>query len=141
MESIKNCLINLFEYIVIKQIKFMNKDYSLLIQFDLCLSRSPNIVFTFKEINEILENITNSNLDKKFCLNFFTKNLIITLSDSYSKTYYYNLEKIGRYKPYPNYKKMVELIKGDGYAEHILTSSRETAIDINFLNLSLNDTD
>ena len=104
----------------------MNKDYSLLIQFDLYLSRSPNIVFTIKEINEILENITNSNLDKKFCLDFFTKNLIITMSDSYSKTYYYNFEKIKKYKPYPNYKKMVELIKAD------------SNIDINFLNLSLN---
>ena len=93
----------------------MNKDYILLIQFDLYLSRDQKLLFTYKDINEILDKIAQTNFDKQFCWDFFTKNNILTLYESYScvltNTYYYNLEKIEQYKSYKNYTKIIELIK------------------------------
>lgn len=103
----------------------MNRDYSLLIQFDLHLSKNTNTIFTREEINEILNKITLTNFEKKFCFDFFLKNSILVY-DPYINNYYYSLEKIEKYKPYPNYKKMIELIKSD------------TCIELDFINLKIN---
>jgi len=103
----------------------MNRDYSLIIQFDLYLARSPSYVFDEYEINTILSNLTKSDYEKRFCLNFFTKNSILTLCESTYHTYYYNLEKLVQYKPYPNYRTIVNLIK------------KEYAIELDFINLSI----
>lgn len=103
-----------------------NRDYSILIQFDLKLSHSPKYLFTEFDINEILNNITKNNREKQFCWDFFIKNSILTLADSYTFTWYYNLEKMMPYKPYPNHSKIIELIKLD------------LAIELDFINLTIN---
>lgn len=103
----------------------MNKDYSLIIQFDLYLSRSPLYVFDRSELDSILSNITNKEFEKRFCLDFFKKNNILTQCDSTSQTYYYNLEKLVKYKPYPNYRQIMDMIK------------REFAIELDFVNLTI----
>lgn len=104
----------------------MNRDYSILIQFDMHLSRDSKYVFDEMDINAILDKITQTPFEKRFCLNFFLKHSILSVSSQTpTKTYYYNLEKIVRYKPYPNYKMMVELIKS------------EFEIELDFINLSI----
>jgi len=103
----------------------MNRDFSLIIQFDLYLSRSASYVFSKYEIDTILSNLTKSDYEKRFCLNFFKRNSILTLCDPISQTYYYNLEKLIKYKPYPNYQKITSLIK------------KESVIELDFTNLTI----
>ena len=53
----------------------MFKKYKiLLIQFDVYLSRNSKYLFTDYDLEEILARITKSQLEKKYCLDFFIKN-------------------------------------------------------------------
>ena len=75
----------------------MNTNKILLIQFDVYLSRNSKYLFTDYDLEEILARITKSQLEKKYCLDFFIKNKILIVADGYN-SYYYTLEKIQLYK-------------------------------------------
>lgn len=87
------------------------RDYNIIIQFDLYLARHEKSIFNKSELDKILDIITKTNNEKNFCWNFFIKHNILTISSFELDTYFYNLEKIQLYKPYKNFKTIVNFIK------------------------------
>jgi hypothetical protein len=86
----------------------MNKDLSVLIQFDLLLARSDKKVFSNSDLEEILSRLSSKYLERKYCFDWFLDNNILINSE---QEYYYTGEKIQRYKPYKGYQRIVKIIK------------------------------
>lgn len=83
----------------------------ILVRFDIMLTKNKNLIMNYYEIYDILNNITTNKDDQNFCFDFFIKNNFIIQDNN--NNYYYTLEKREIYKPYKNYKKILDAISNN----------------------------